>query len=163
MTEEERNEIATKLFFTIEELLPEIGVVNFDKDEDELTFNYTINGDDIPMDFNMRILPKVGLISLISPFSFVVKEENRMNAAIAVTAVNQFLLNGSFDMNLRTGNICFRINTCYEDENIDYDVLNYLVAVSVNTVDRYNDHILALAKDIITLKQFVKWVEKINE
>lgn len=162
MEENVKNELAVRMFDCIDELLPEIGIRNYSKDEDELKFRYIINGDDIPMNFVMRVVPSAGIISLLSPFSFKIKDKNIVNASIAVSATNNSILNGSFDLDVFDGSLCFRISTCYTEELVDMDVLRYLVAVASNTVDRYNDRLLALNKNIISLDEYLQWINEVN-
>ena len=162
MDENEREELAVRLYEKIDEMLPDVGIRNYGKNDEELKFRYIINGDDIPMTFILSIIPSAGIITLISPFSFNIKDKNIINTAIAVAAVNNNILNGSFDLDMSNGSLYFRLSTCFSDDLIDREILSYLVGVASSTVDRYNDRLLALDRNVISLEDFLQWTTDIN-
>ena len=162
VNENEQNELAAKLYSCIEELLPQVGIKHFAGDEEGLRFRYNVTGDDTPMSFILRIVPDAGIISLLSPFPFNIKENSLVPVSVALAASNNSILNGSFDLDLKDGSVYFRISNCYGEDLIDADTLGYLVSVASNTVDRYNDRILALNKNIISLDDYLEWIDSMN-
>ncbi|MBR2175937.1 MAG: YbjN domain-containing protein [Clostridia bacterium] len=155
--------LARRVYDRMVELLPDSGIKNFTKNEEKLNVRFTVNGDDIPMDFIMRVIPNSQLISLLSFMPFDFKSDRMMEGAIAVTAINDNILNGSFCLDMSDGTTYFNVYNSYIGTELSVELLRYLIGISVNTVDDYNDRLLALNKSIISIEDFLKWINENNE
>lgn len=155
--------MARRVYDRMCDLLPDSGIKNFTKNEEKLNVRFTVNGDDIPMDFVMRVVPGSQLISVLSFMPFDFKEEKMVDAALAVTAINDNILNGCFCLDMSDGTTYFNVYNSYIGTELSTDLLRYLIGISVNTVDDYNDRLLALHRDIITIDDFIKWVNSRND
>lgn len=113
-------------------------------------------GEDLPMDLHLLFRPERQMVSLFSPMPFVIPEARRQEAAIAVTAANHGLADGSFDLNLSDGTVRFRLTAAFMDTTLSPALFEYLLYVAADTIDRYNDRLLALSEGTMTLEAFLE-------
>lgn len=125
------------------------------RDEDYVV-QVTVNGDDIPMKMLIIVRPEREIVSLLSPMPFNTPEDKRVEMALAVATANYGIIDGSFDYDLNDGEIRFRLTASYIESLLGEELFKYMLFVSANTVDRYNDRFLAVAKGIMTLEQFIE-------
>ena len=112
-------------------------------------------GEDIPMTLHIILRADRQIASVLSVMPFFITEEHRNDAALAVTAANHGLIDGSFDLNMKNGEIRFRLTSCYIDSVLSESLFSYLMFVSAETIDRYNDRFMALNTGEMTLEQFL--------
>lgn len=126
----------------------------YEADEAKLAVRLTVNGEDIPIRLSILIYERPGLVSTLSFLPFDIAEDKRLEAAVAVCAINDLLLDGNFDLTMADGGISFRMAVPYNgglpDESIDY-----LINFTCSIVDEYNDKLLMLNKGVIDLKKFL--------
>ncbi len=127
----------------------------YDKDEENLSISLTAQGDDLPISVRVSIDVKRQLIVLLSEFPFKIAEDKRYDAAVAITVVNNRLINGSFDYDITDGTIFFRMTNCFEDCEVGLPVFTYMLMCACRSVDDYNDKFLMISKGILTLEQFI--------
>ncbi len=113
-------------------------------------------GEDMPMTLHIILRTDRQIASVLSVMPFLIAEEHRSDAAIAVAAANHGLIDGSFDLNLNTGEIRFRLTSCYIGSVLSEPLFSYLMFVSAETIDRYNDRFMKLNSGEMTLEQFLE-------
>ena len=113
------------------------------------------SGADLPMTLHIILRADKQIASVFSVMPFVIDEARRTDAAVAAAAANHGLIDGSFDLNLTSGEIRFRLTSCFIDSVLSESLFSYLMFVSAETVDRYNDRFLALNSGEMTLEQFL--------
>lgn len=133
---------------------------NYDKDAEGLNISCSVDGDDLPIDMNISIDAKRSLILFLSKMPFAVSEEKRLDVAVAVSIVNNRLVDGCFDYNVTSGNMLFRMSNSFIDSEIGKELFEYIIYLSCVTVDDFNDKFLMLAKGLISIEKFV---EAIND
>ena len=124
------------------------------RDEDYV-ITCTVNGEDIPMKMLIIVRPEREIVTLLSPMPFMTPEDKRVDMALAVAVANYGIIDGSFDYDLNDGEIRFRMTASYVESLLGEELFKYMLFVSANTVDRYNDRFLAIAKGMMTLDQFI--------
>ncbi len=127
----------------------------YKKNEEDLEVECTVHGEDLPMDVTFRVRPDKMVITLLSHIPFVINEDKRIDAAIAVSAVNNMLVDGCFDYNVTSGHIFFRMAHSFVDSKISEEVFIYMLICSCQTIDDYNDKFLMLSKGMMSLDQFI--------
>lgn len=127
----------------------------YQKDDEHLQLSCGAQGEDLPIEITMRVDAKRSVVMLLSKLPVVVPEDKRLNVAIAVSSVNNQLVNGSFDYDLQSGKMYFRMTNSFRDSQLGSDVFMYMLIVSCRTVDEYNDKFLMLAKGFMSLEQFL--------
>ena len=81
----------------------------YDKKEEDRVIFLKVTGDDLPMDFVIRVLDEQQVISIISFMPTSMPEDKRVEGAIATTIITNQLADGSFDYDMRDGSILFRL------------------------------------------------------
>lgn len=125
---------------------------NYSKNEENLSIECGVQGDDIPINILFEIDSEHSLISLYSYLDLTVPSERLVDAAAAVNIINSTLIDGSFDFNILKGKILFRLTSSYKSSLISESAFEYILAVSCSTVDQYNDKLDAFMKGEFSLK-----------
>lgn len=134
----------------------------YEKEEEKLTVTCIFRGDDLPMEFYIRVIPELASVALFSPLHLKVAEDMRLTMAAAVCAVNDTILDGCFDFDVRDGQLLFRMNNSYLDCDPSMEVFNYMMRMANSVVDAYNDVFLALTKGNISIDQFLAKVYRLE-
>ncbi len=129
----------------------------FTCDEENLMIKCGARGEDLPMDLFILVRPEAQVVSLLSPMPFKVAEDKRVEGALAVCAANYGLINGSFDYDLSDGEIRFRLVSSFRESILSEELFMYMVLVSANTIDDYNDKFLMVSKGMMSVEQFIEW------
>ena len=133
-----------KLKYTVQEQTPE---------RTHVKIHFT--GEDIPMTLHIILRADRQIVSVLSAMPFFITEAHRDDAAKAVAAANQGLIDGSFDLNLDTGEIRFRLTSCFIGTVLSEELYSYLMFVSAETIDRYNDRFCDLNTGNMNLERFL--------
>ena len=135
----------------------------FDKYEDKLIITSGVKGDDIPINFIVKVNPKNEVVQFLSKLPFNMPEDKRVDGALAVCAANYTLIDGSFVYDIRDGEILFKMTSSYRgsifSENVIFitkDLFEYMIMVAASTIDKYNDKFLMIAKGRMTIQQFIE-------
>ena len=129
---------------------------NYQKDEDKLFIKSCVNGEDLPIDFIIRVNPKNEVVSYISWLPFTVSDEKRVDCALAVCVANYGLPDGNFDYDIADGEITFRLTSSYRESALGEKLFEYMLVCASATVDEYNDKFLMISKGVLTFLQFVE-------
>ena len=147
------NERAMKIYGDICDVLDAKGW-NYTRRDDDLAIVLSVRGNDLEMDLLIRVDSERQLVSIVSPMPFAMSDEKRIDGAIATCAATYKLADGSFDYDVTSGKIYFRLTSTYRGCDIGEGLLEYMVDVSLSTIDVYNDKFMALNKGYIDIKSF---------
>ncbi|MBO5778777.1 MAG: hypothetical protein J6R82_04330 [Clostridia bacterium] len=128
---------------------------HYDKNEEGLSIRCSVSSDDLPIELVIQVDSPRYLLMLLSKIPFTTPEDKRLDLAIAVSIVNNRLVDGCFDYDVKSGNMFFRMTNSYMDSKIGDDVFSYMILCSASTIDNYNEKFMLLAKGIITLEKFM--------
>ena len=112
-------------------------------------------GEDLPMEIIIDVNADRQLFLVISPLPLKVPEDKRVDLAVAISVINNQLIDGSFDYDMRDGKILFRLTSSFIDSKISKEAITYMIMCSCSTIDDYNDKLLLLAKGMLSLEQFL--------
>lgn len=132
---------------------------HYKKDEENMSIECGAQGDDLPMEITVKVDADRMLIILLSHMPFVIQEDKRLNVAIAVSAINNMLVDGCFDYDVSSGHIFFRMTNSFLESKISEEVFSYMLFCSCQIIDEYNDKLLMLAKGMISVEQFLSAFE----
>lgn len=132
----------------------------FERHDEDLVVATGVRGDDLPMKFVIKVDAEREIVRLMSPLDFEVKEDKRMEMAVAVTMANNQMINGAFDFDLGDGKIVFRMTIPYCGSVLGREVFEYLVHGSAVTIDNYNEKLLALATGMMELEKYMEAINK---
>ena len=113
------------------------------------------SGEDLPMTLHIILRTDRQIVSVLSAMPFRIGEARRDDAALAVIAANHGLIDGSFDLNRKTGEIRFRLTSCFIGTVLSEELFAYLIFVSAETIDRYNDRFSDLNEGKLDLEGFL--------
>ena len=131
----------------------------YDANEEDLTITTGTKGEDLPISLHLEVDADKQIIIIFSQLPFEVPEDQRVLMAIAVSLANHGLPNGSFDYNLANGVILFRITSSYINSLISENLLKYLLAATVVTVDKYNDKFFPVSKENMGPDEVIKFIQ----
>ena len=129
--------------------------LNFKEEEDRLRIYFIMNGNDLPMKCFMRIDAERELIIFQSPLPFNFSKEKMVEGAVAICSVNYSLRYGGFDLDIRDGQILFRLVCSFRDCVINDDLFKILLGTAVSTTDEYNDKFQALNEGKMKSSDFI--------
>ncbi len=133
---------------------------HYSKDEDKLLVECGANGDDLPIDIRIKVDPEKQIVSLYSTLPYKIPEEERVLAAIAISAMNYNMVDGNFDYNIGSGSVLFRLTSSFRESLVSKEMFEYMLFVSCLTVDRYNDKLLMLVKNVMSLEDFINFCKE---
>lgn len=128
----------------------------YKKDDEKLSLTCGARGDDLPIELRIDVDADRMLIILISHLPFVIQEDKRLDVAIAVSAINNMLVDGCFDYDVASGHMFFRMTNSFIESTISEEVFSYMLFCSCHTIDEYNDKFLMIGKGMISIEQFLK-------
>ncbi|MBQ5334656.1 MAG: YbjN domain-containing protein [Oscillospiraceae bacterium] len=116
----------------------------------------SFTGNDLPMTLHIILRADRQIVSVLSAMPFKMAPERMHDAAVAVIAANHGLIDGSFDLNMQTGEIFFRLTTAYLGTTLTEELFSYLMFVSAETIDRFNDRFNDLNDGKLDLPGFLE-------
>lgn len=128
----------------------------YEKIEEKLLVRFFVGGNDIPMNFIMRIDAERSLVVLTSLLPGSFPEERRELGAVATSEINFSLADGNFDYDLSDGTVYFRITSSYLSSLISQAALEYMLECSIYTVDKFNDKLFMLANGMVEIEKFLE-------
>ena len=128
----------------------------YEKVDDELLVHFSVNGDDLPIQYIIFVDVDRQLIRLLSHMSFDMSEDKRIDGAIATCHATYGLRDGSFDYDLSDGKIVYRMTSAFLDNEIPVSAIQYLIDFAGAVVDKYNDKFFALNKGFLTIEKFLE-------
>lgn len=128
---------------------------HYKKDQEKLKIECGARGEDISMYLCIEADADRQLVMVISPLPFTFPEDKRLDGVVAMSVVNNRLVHGCFDYDVRDGHVFFRITSTFLDSLLSKDAAMYLIMVACHTIDEYNDKFLMLSKGIIDLEKFI--------
>lgn len=127
----------------------------YKKDEENLAIQCGVQGDDLPMEIVVTVDAKRCVVLLLSKIPIQTPEDKRLQMAVAVSAVNNSLVDGCFDFDIQSGKMFFRMTNSFMASKLSASVFHYMLAIACRTVDEYNDKFLMLGKGMLSLEQFL--------
>ncbi|MBO5312884.1 MAG: YbjN domain-containing protein [Clostridia bacterium] len=155
MATEKQVKQAQQTYETICAMLDEMGW-SYDKKDEERVIYTGVKSNDLPISFMIVTDTERSLVSLISKLPFTVPEDKRTEVSLGVSIVNYLLVDGSFDYNFLEGTTYFRMTSSFKDSMLSKEVFEYMVYVSCNTIDDYNEKLFLLSENQLTLEEFLK-------
>ena len=127
----------------------------YNADEEMLALETGAEGDGLPIQLVLRVDPDRMLLMALGKIPFVVSEDKRIDMALAICAVNDFMVNGSFDLDVATGKLYFRLTNTLEGVQPSDELFYYMLFCACKTIDEYSNTFLMLDKGLLSLEQFL--------
>lgn len=131
----------------------------YEKDEDNLKIFAKARGEDLPINITIKFNTDMEIVALYSFMPYMIPKDKRDSIAIAVSRVNNAMVDGSFDFDYVGGNLLFRMTASYKGTLLNKDMYAYMLFVSCKTIDDYNDKFLAITKQDMSVDELVKFLK----
>ena len=128
----------------------------YKKDDDDFKVQFIVTGNDIPMSVTAVVQDKQQLIAFLSPLQAKYPEDKRQEGAVAVSFINNKLVDGCFDYDISDGSILFRLTNSYVDSDMGDELFSYIVDLSLTMIDEFNDLFENLTTGRMTLQELME-------
>ncbi len=141
------------------ELLDENELV-YETSDDELAVSLAIKDGDFFAE--LYFIPHVEneTVMMISPLDFNVPEERMRDMAVAVSYLNNHIVNGFFDYDIEDGKLSFRTTIPYQRSKISQTVLACSMLINFVSVREYHELLKDLARNQMSLNEFLNAVSQ---
>ncbi len=129
----------------------------YNRDNENLIVRTSAVGDDLSMKLFIKVDAERELMYLKSPMPFKVCQEKIHDVETALSIANWSMLNGCFEMDRHDGYCGFKLVVVFMESLISESVCKYLINMSCNMVDKYNDKLYAVAQGRMTIEEFEKF------
>ena len=129
----------------------------YDADWDKLVVLTSARGEDLSMKLRFVVSEEKKVMYVKSPMPFDSPEGAREIIGKAVNIANFSMLNGCFEYDHTDGWLAFRIVIPFENSILSEEVCRYMIMLTCQMVDRFNDKFLSVAKGNMTLESFEKF------
>ncbi len=136
---------------------------DYQKDSSCLQVVSTVWGDDIPMEIKVTVDGENQQVLLYSKIPFEVKENNEANIAIALSMINTNLEYGCFKYGLKQKEVYFQLVCRLDGCEMSVSAFEQVLAYAVKVIDNYNDKLLLLADELMTLDEFTVFLTELIE
>lgn len=126
----------------------------YNKEEENLIVRTSAVGDDLSMKLYMKVDAGRSVMYLKSGMPFPVPKDRIEDLAHAVLIANWAMLNGSFEMDLSDGYVAFKVVVPFMESMISEKVCHYMIEMSCNMIDKFNDKFLAVVENRMTIAEF---------
>lgn len=155
MEDQNKLELAKRTFATLCEALDSQNW-KYRRDDEKMTVEYTVQSEDVPMAFTFTCDAEHQLIRLVSPLPLEIAETARLDVSVAVSLINDKIVNGTFDYDIVRGRVQFRICNSFCDSVLSPQVFLYLLGVSIETVDAFNEKLVPVAAGVMSVERFIE-------
>lgn len=124
-------------------------------DVEDMSVFFCARGEDLPIDINIKVDAERKLVWLASKMPYNILEDKRVEIAVAVSVINNSLIDGNFDYDIKTGNLYFTMTNSFIESRLSENVFSYMFFCACQTIDEYNDKLLMLSKGVISLEEFI--------
>ena len=150
---------AQNVYKIVCDTLDDMGWV-YDKAEDELEIYTGAGGDDHTISIRICVEPQRELVTILSEIGVGDDQDSRVPVSIAVSLINDRLVDGSFDYNISDAKMFYRITSSYKSSLLSKDVINYMILITCRTVDDFDGNLIRLSKGEMTFDEFVEFINK---
>ena len=114
---------------------------DFDDDEEIMTVNFDVKREASFIPFTITIDAERQLIRLYSPLDVPIDENNRFEACVNICRCSCELDMGSFDYDLYSGSIEFRMATSFNGSLISDKQIENMISYTCGVVKKYTDRL----------------------
>lgn len=114
---------------------------DFDDDEEIMTVNFDVKREKNFIPFTITVDAERQLIRLYSPLDVQIDENNRFEACVNICKCSCELDMGSFDYDLYSGSIEFRMATSFNGSLISDKQIENMISYTCGVVKKYTDRL----------------------
>ena len=118
-------------------------VMSYD-DSYDIFFNDYVGEDFINLHFEIVGNPKIVVLTSKLPLGC-----KKIDMSMATSVINDYLINGSFDFDIKEGSITYRIVTCWVEEMKERTPFEYLISKAKEDIKVYGGYLKDIQEDKI--------------
>ena len=126
----------------------------YEKDAQNLVVRTSAVGQGLSMKLNLHVDADRQVMYLKSPMPFAIPQNVYDTVAKAAIIANYSMLNGSFEFDFDTGYLGFKMVVPYMESILSEKVCHYLIILSCNMTDKFNNKFQALAEGRMSVSEF---------
>lgn len=107
------------------------------KNEENLTVQYGVTGEAVQMNFYIMLDDQKQLAILVCKLPLTFGVGNRVDGAVATSAINYELIDGNFAYDFPNGLCHFKQTLCYRDSAISPKAFEFMLNYSVRVIEKY--------------------------
>ena len=150
------NKDAQRVFDTLCSMLDGINW-KYSADNEKLIVKTSAIGEDLPINIAAFVDANRNIMYTKSKLPVKVPEDKIVEACIALHEANYSMLNGCFEYDIAGGNIYFKILVPFAGCLISEEVCHYMIMLTCQMVDKFNDKLEDLVNGKMTLQKFVEF------
>ena len=121
--------------------------------EDSYDIFVRVHSEGFYLSFQIEIIENPQIVVITSKLPFVKKS---IEMSLATSAINSYLINGSFDYDIKEGITTYRISTCWQENTKDDSFISYMLDKAILDIDTYGIEIERLIENKLDLNDFIK-------
>lgn len=153
------NQDARRTYETLCSMLDKINW-KYRRDDEKLIVRTSAIGKDLTMPLHIVVSETRNLMYVKSPLPFTVDSARRADMCVATSIVNYSMLNGCFEFDVSGGYLGFRLVVPFGGCQISESVCHYMVMLTCEMVDKFNDKLQAVAAGEMTLEELSAFVNR---
>ena len=127
---------------------------HYQKEEDKFVVRTSAVGKDLTMPLFIKIDAERQVMYIKSAMPFDIPTGIRETIVKAVVLANYTMLNGSFEFDSSDGYLAFKIVAPYMESILSEKVCHYMISITCEMTDKFNDKFKALVDGKMTLLEF---------
>ena len=128
----------------------------FNKDDENLVVFFIIKSDNIEIKFIAKAEVNRETLRIMAMLPVNFGSGKRIDGAMVTTIATSGMANGSFDYDISSGNVMFKISQSFVGSKISPAVYDYMVDCAMMTIAEYFGKFLAVSEGKMTVPQFMK-------
>jgi len=128
----------------------------YNRDDEKLMLHFAVTGDDLRTYFVFCIDVERQLVRLLGVLPFEMSKDKCVEGSIATNVANYKFADGSFDYDIGTGKIVWRMTASFYDSLVGIELFQYMIQCSCETIDQYNDQFLAISEGKMSVEEFIE-------
>lgn len=133
---------------------------HYNKEEEKFIVRTSVVGDDLTIKLFVRVDAARSVMYLKSAMPFKVSQDRADDMMRAITIANWAMLNGTFEMDSDDGYVGFKMVIPFMESIISEKLCNYMIDLSCRMVDIFNDKLLAVMENRMSLNEFAEFTKK---
>ena len=128
----------------------------YNKNADKLSVSFSVVGKDLPMHLKLFVETEREIVTCYTTQDFTVPEDKVPAFCMGVCAINNHLIDGSFDFDIMRREVNYRLTVSYHDAIVGTEVFEYMFDCSTATVDDVNVQMKSFAEGKMDYDRFIK-------
>ena len=128
----------------------------YNKKESELMVSFSVVGKDLPMHLKIYVEADREIVTCYTSQDFTVPKEKVPAFCMGICAINNHLIDGSFDFDILRRVVTYRLTASYHDAVLGSELIQYIFDCSTATVDDVNVEMKAFAEGKLDYDKFIQ-------